>query len=96
MFVLRLCEVDLFKLYYDLKKRYPSSHFGIFIDLVEHIHDQLCLHWWMEPTTQIEYIVFFFGSKLYNTLDFTNATTMEVGLVTREIWAKIVVSMKQQ
>jgi hypothetical protein len=39
---------------------------------------------------------FFFGSKLYNTLDFTNATTMEVGLVTREIWAKIVVFMKQQ
>jgi hypothetical protein len=59
MFVLRLGEVYLYKLYYDPKKRYPSSHFGIFIDLVEHIHDQLCLCRWMEPTTQIEYIVFF-------------------------------------
>jgi hypothetical protein len=29
-------------------------------------------------------------------LHFTNTTTLEVGLVTREIWAKIVDSMKQQ
>jgi hypothetical protein len=37
-----------------------------------------------------------FGSKLYNILHFTNTTTMEVGLVTREIWAKIVDFMKQK
>jgi hypothetical protein len=58
MFVVRFCEVYLYKLYYDPKERYPSSHFGIFIDLVEHIHDQLCLCQWKEPTTQIEYIYF--------------------------------------
>jgi hypothetical protein len=39
---------------------------------------------------------FFFGSKFYNVLHFTNATTMEVGLATRVIWAKIVDFMKQQ
>ncbi len=39
---------------------------------------------------------FFWGGKLYNMLHFTNTTTMEVGLATREIWAKIVDFMKQQ
>jgi len=39
VFVFKLHEVDLYGLYYDPKKRCPFSHFGVFIDLVEHIHN---------------------------------------------------------
>ncbi len=45
---------------------------------------------------KLNMLFFFGGSKLYNMLHFTNVTTMDVGLATREIWAKIVDFMKQQ
>jgi hypothetical protein len=38
VFVFKLREIDLYGLYYDFKKRCPFSHFGVFVDLLEHIH----------------------------------------------------------
>jgi hypothetical protein len=45
--------------------------------------------WWTQVETLIDYIAFY----MFRT---TNATTRVVGMVTREIWAKVVNSMIQQ
>jgi len=49
---------------------------------------------WTHVETLIAYIAFYFGGKLY-MLHTTNVTTGVVGMVTKEIWAKVVNSMKQ-
>jgi hypothetical protein len=73
-------------MYYDLDQRFTSFHFSPFNDLVEHANETLCLIWWTQAKTLIDYVAFYFGSKLYNMLHTTNATIKVVGIVTREIY----------
>jgi hypothetical protein len=51
--------------------------------------------WRTQVETLIDYIAFYFRSKLY-MFHTTGATTRVVGMVTKEIWAKAVNFMKQQ
>jgi hypothetical protein len=59
------------------------KHFSLFLKLFEHINDKLCLTWWKEPTSQVEYVAFFIGDKLY-MLHVTNRTTCAISLVSKE------------
>jgi len=72
-------------MYYDPDQKFTSFHFSPFNDLVEHANETLCLTWWTQPKTLIDYVAFYFGGKLYNMLH-TNATIKVVGKVIREIY----------
>jgi hypothetical protein len=72
-----------------------SSHFSFFNDVVEHANETLCLMWWTQVETLTGYASFYFSSKLY-MFHATNVTTRVVGMVSKEIWAKVVNFMKQQ
>jgi len=72
-------------MYYDFDQKFTSFHFSLFNDLVEHANETLCLTWWTQTKTLIDYIAFYFGGKLYNMLH-TNATIKVVGIMTREIY----------
>lgn len=54
----------LFNMYCDIKKIYSLDHFSLFLELVDHFNDALCLIWWKELASQIEYATFLCG-RLY-------------------------------
>jgi hypothetical protein len=74
---------------------FPPKHFSLFLELFEHINDKLCLTWWKEPASQVEYATFFIGRKLY-MFHVTNWTTCIVCLVSKEAWVENANSMKKQ
>jgi hypothetical protein len=80
-------------MYYDTKKKCLVEHFSLFVELVEHINDALCLSWWKEPFIEINYIAFYVGSKLY-MFHVTNPTIGLMSLMDRKAWAKSIDSMK--
>ncbi len=63
IFALKLYEVDFFTMYCEFGKRFFSQHFNCFQDICEHIHEHLCLIWWKELTTCIEYAAFFWEAN---------------------------------
>jgi len=74
---------------------FPPKYFSLFLELFEHINDKLCLTWWKEPASQVEYATFFIGGKLY-MFHVTNGTTCVVCLVSKEAWVETTNSMKKQ
>jgi hypothetical protein len=70
-------------MYCEHDTKFSPKHFSLFLKLFEHINDKLCLIWWKEPTSQVEYVAFFIGGKLY-MLHVTNLTTSVVNLVSKE------------
>jgi hypothetical protein len=73
-------------MYYDPNQSFTLSHFSLFNDLVEHANETLCLTWWTQAKTLIDYIAFYFRGKIYNMLHTTNATTKVMSIVTRETY----------
>ncbi len=53
-----------------------SSTLPLFVELVKHMHDVLCLAWGKEATFKVNHVVFFVGNKFY-MLEFTNPTKEE-------------------
>jgi hypothetical protein len=51
-------------MYYDPDQKFTSFHFSLFNDLVEHANETLCLTWWTQAKTLIDYVTFYFGGKL--------------------------------
>jgi hypothetical protein len=68
IFTLKFEEEDLFTVYCDSENNYSLQHFFLLVELIEHISDVVCLTWWKELTSKIDYIVFFVGSKLYSCM----------------------------
>jgi hypothetical protein len=93
---LKLCEANLFTIYCEARKRFSSQHFSCFQDLCEHIHEHLCLTWWKEFATCIEYAAFFLGGKLYVLHIHDLITEEAMGLIAKQVWANYVESMKWQ
>jgi hypothetical protein len=50
-------------MYYDHNKKFTSFHFDLFNDLVEHANETLCLIWWTQAKTLIDYVAFYFGRQ---------------------------------
>jgi hypothetical protein len=82
-------------MYCELDIRFSPKHFSLFLELFEHINDKLCLTWWKEPTSQVEYVAFFIGGKLY-MLHVTNRTIGALSLVSKEVWVEIFTFVKKQ
>jgi len=78
---------------YDIKKTYLVEHFPLFVELVEHINDALCLTWWKEPFIEIDYFAFYMENKLYMP-HVTNPTIGVMSLMDRKASAKSIDSMK--
>jgi hypothetical protein len=85
VFDIQLTEINVQIVYYDPNQRFTSSHLSLFNDLVEHADETLCLTWWTQAKTLIDYVAFYFGGKVYNMFHTTNATIKVMGIVTREI-----------
>ncbi len=82
-------------MYCEVEKRFCLPHFIFFLELVEDCNDALFLTRWIEPTTHIQYVSFYFGGKLY-MLHATNSTTGIVSMETKEICVKVVNFLKAQ
>jgi hypothetical protein len=94
MFVLKFCEVDIFTMYHEARKRFFSQHFNCLQDLCEHVHKHLCLTWWKELDTCIEYATFFWGGKFYMLHTHDLIIKEAMGLVTKQVRVDCVESMK--
>lgn len=82
-------------MYCGVEKRFCLPHFTFFLELVEDYNDALFLTWWIEHTTHIQYVAFYFGGKLY-MLHATNSTTRIVSMETKEIVFEVVNFLKAQ
>jgi hypothetical protein len=83
---MQLSFVDLHSKYYALETKFSPQHFCIFLELIEHVHDALCL-----TRTELAYIilcVIFFGGKLF-MLHCTIPKIWVKKMVTKEVWVEI-------
>lgn len=64
MATFKLCEANLQEMYCEPDTKFSPKHFSIFLKLFKHIND-MCLTWWKELASQVEYDAFFIGNKLY-------------------------------
>jgi hypothetical protein len=69
--VMKMCCAHLHTFYFGPKKKYIDEQFKGFTNLVNCNNDELLTTWWIDATTNIEYV--FFTSKTGNTKSITNA-----------------------
>jgi len=55
----KLCCVELYKLFFDMETKYGQEHFKTFLDLHDCSNDQLLITWWTNSTTNIQYVIFY-------------------------------------
>jgi hypothetical protein len=60
-----MCYVELYIMYLNLKKKYQEDHFKAFLDLYACSNDHLLNGWWINPSTNIQYVIFYF-KKAFN------------------------------
>jgi hypothetical protein len=65
------------------------------VELIEHISDVVCLTWWKELTSQVDYDTFFVGGKFY-MLQVTNPITRVRSIVNKKNWPRAIDYMKKQ
>jgi hypothetical protein len=65
------------------------------VELIEHINDVVCLTWWKERTSQVDYATFFVGGNFYK-LHVTNPITRVRNMVNKENWPRTIDYMKKQ
>jgi hypothetical protein len=59
MNAIKLCGVNLHSMYHALETKFSPQHFCIFLELIKHVHDALCLTR-MELAYVILHFFFFF------------------------------------
>ncbi len=77
-----LCQFEIYTIYVNLEKQYSRNQFQAFMDLVTFKNDALCVEWWINPKSHVEFFGFSFIQCLY-MLQKTNKTTKEVSMVTK-------------
>ncbi len=65
---LKFAKEDLFIMYCDSENNYNPQHLSLLIEFIEHISDVVYLTWWKEPTSEVDYIGFLVGGKLYSCM----------------------------
>ncbi len=74
---------------------FSHDQFQHFVDWVEFKFDKLLVVWYVEPTTQMDYVVFCFKEQFY-ILHKTNKCTGVVSMVTKENWVIVCQDVKNQ
>jgi hypothetical protein len=52
-------------MYVDLEKQYSQDQFQAFMDLMTFKNDALCIEWWNDLKSHVEFVGFFFIQQLY-------------------------------
>jgi len=58
-----LCYVELYNMYSNLEKKYRNDLFNAFLDIYAHSNGHLLTSWWTDPSTNIQYVIFYFMGK---------------------------------
>jgi hypothetical protein len=92
---MKLTQVDIYNLYVDLEQHFSPDQFQNFVDMVEFIFDVLLIVWYLKPTTQTDYVAFYFKEQFY-MLHKIDKGIIVVSMVTKEDWAIICQDVKDQ
>jgi hypothetical protein len=82
---MKLTQLDLYNLYVDLEYHFSQDQFHCFVNFVEFKYDTLLIVWYIVPTTQMDYVAFYFKEQFY-MLHKTNKCIGVLSMVTKEDW----------
>lgn len=86
--IVKLCCSKLYKLNFDPKTKYCQKHFKAFLDSYDCNNNQLLTTWWIDLTTNIQYVIFYFQGKWYQLYK----TCLYIGVftqATKDDWTNV-------
>lgn len=87
--IMKLVEVDVLSMYCGVGTKFlPPCHL-FFLKLVDHYNDVLFLVWWTKLVFKVQYVAFKFGPQMY-MFHWIDPIIGVIGMVTKEVWAKVV------
>jgi hypothetical protein len=90
---MKVAKIDVFSMYCGVGTRFLLPYHLFFRKLVDHCNDGLFLVWWKELVFQVQYVAFKFGPQMY-MFHWINIVIGVIGMVTKEVWAKVVEFVK--